>query len=135
MSSSIEAFRPMRESAAEGSGGAAGSELRRAGDLIRMGYRAADHPHGIKLSINGMGMVTRHFPQQGDQAAPLLRTGQVFLDHVYELDDAPGRERFYLVTGKGAFNVTPVLVAAQAMAESTRTRSPGKLALLAALDP
>jgi hypothetical protein len=105
-----------------------------AGDLIRIGYRAEDHSHGIIFSIDGSGIVTRHFPQQGNQAAPLARTGQAFLDHAYELDDAPGWERFYFVTGKGAFDVTPVLNAAQALAESARTRPPGKLALPAALD-
>jgi hypothetical protein len=79
-------------------------------------------------------LVTRHFPQQDKQAAPLARTGLAFLDHAYELDDAPGWERFYFVTGKAAFDLTPVLNAARGLAESARTSPPGKMALPPFLD-
>lgn len=119
---------------------AAGSEVlgngarARAGDQIRIGYRAADHSYGVILSIDGRGVVTRHFPQQGERAALLTHDGLVLLDHAYELDDAPGWERFYLVTGREAFDWAPVLVAARALAAGAGARPPGALTLSAPLE-
>jgi hypothetical protein len=106
----------------------------RAGDQIRIGYRAAGHSHGLILSIDGRGVVTRHFPLQGRWAAPLTRDGLTLLDHSFELDDAPGWERFYLVTGHAAFSVAPVLEAARTLAETAGTGPPHALMLPASLD-
>jgi len=100
-----------------------------AGDQIRIGYRAAGRSYGVILSIDGRGVVTRHFPLRGEEAAPLSREGLVLLDHAYELDDAPGWERFYLVTGGGAFRLEPVLKAAQTLAAKAGSPALGKLAL------
>jgi hypothetical protein len=108
--------------------------LVRAGDRIRIGYRAAGGAYGVILSIDGRGVVMRHFPQQGDRAALIARNGQVLLDHAYELDDAPGWERFYLVTGSEAFDVGPVLEAAWTLAAGAGARPPGPLTLSASLD-
>ena len=106
----------------------------RAGDQIRIGYRAAGRSYGVILSIDGRGGVTRHFPQQGGRAALLAHDGLVLLDHAYELDDAPGWERFYLVTGSVAFDVGPVLEAARALAAGLGARLPGVLTLSSSLD-
>jgi hypothetical protein len=84
----------------------------RQGDLLRLGYTGAGQPFGIILSIDGRGVVTRHFPAEGDRAAALARGGVTLLDQAYELDDAPGWERFYFVTGGTAFALAPVLEAA-----------------------
>jgi hypothetical protein len=98
---------------------AAGSEtladgsVARAGDLLRLGYNSARRPYGIILSIDGRGVVTLHFPPGGDRAAPLVRDGETFLDTAYELDEAPGVERFYFVTGETPFLVAPVMDAAR----------------------
>jgi hypothetical protein len=97
---------------------AAGSEtladggVARPGDLLRLGYNSARRPFGIILSIDGRGLVTLHFPPAGDRAAPLARDAETLLDNAYELDEAPGVERFYFVTGETPFLVAPVMDAA-----------------------
>jgi hypothetical protein len=98
---------------------AAGSEtladgsVARAGDLLRLGYSSARRPYGIILSIDGRGLVTQHLPPAGDQAAPLVRDGITLLESSYELDEAPGVERFYFVTGDTPFSVAPIMEAAR----------------------
>ena len=97
---------------------AAGSEtladgsVARPGDLLRLGYNSARRPFGIILSIDGRGLVTLHFPPAGDRAAALARDAETLLDNAYELDEAPGVERFYFVTGETPFLVAPVMDAA-----------------------
>jgi len=83
------------------------------GDVIRLGYRAAGKPYGLILSIDGRGVVTRHLPASGGQAASLQNEPTVLLDQAYELDDAPRWERFYFVTGEASFAVQPVIDAAR----------------------
>jgi hypothetical protein len=61
------------------------------------------------LSIDGRGIVTRHFPAAGDRAVPLARGSVTLLDQAYELDDAPGWERFYFVTGDTPFALAPII--------------------------
>ena len=105
-----------------------------AGDQIRIGYRAAGLSYGLILSIDGRGVVTRHFPRQEERATLLAPEGLVLLDHAYELDDAPGWERFYLVTGPKAFEIAPVLEAARRLAAAPGDGPPGALTLPADLD-
>jgi hypothetical protein len=88
-----------------------------AGDVVRVGYRAAGRTHGVILSVDGRGVVTVHLPDRGGEAAPLRRGDTVLLDRAYELDDAPRFERFYLVTADRAFDVEPVVEAARRAAE------------------
>ncbi len=89
----------------------------RAGDLLRLGYSSARQPYGVILSIDGRGLVTQHLPPSGDRAAPLVLEGTALLDSSYELDEAPGVERFYFVTGVTPFPVAPVMEAARKVAE------------------
>ena len=49
------------------------------------------------VSIDGRGVATLHFPDDVDPTA-LAHGGAMALDHSYELDDAPGFERFLRVT-------------------------------------
>jgi hypothetical protein len=119
---------------AEGSEGLSDGAAARAGDQIRIGYRAAGRSYGMILSIDGRGVVTRHFPRQGRQAALLTARGLVLLDHAYELDDAPRWERFYLVSSRQVFDVAPVLEAARTVAASAGTKPPPTLALSAPLN-
>jgi len=119
---------------AEGSEVLGDGALARAGDKIRIGYRAAGRSYGIILSIDGRGVVTRHFPRHGRQAALLTTRGLTLLDHAYELDDAPGWERFYLVFSRDAFDVAPVLEAARKLAADAGASPPTALVLPAPLD-
>jgi hypothetical protein len=103
--------------------------LARKGDIVRVGYEAAGRPYGVILSIDGRGVVTRHLPATGDLAAPLASSSTVLLGQSYELDDAPGWERFYFITGMSRFAVAAVLEAAEQAAANHRDRPPTDLSL------
>ena len=53
------------------------------------------------LSLDGTGQATRHLPEQGDSS--LLVQAQVQVPHSFLLDDAPGFERFLLITSAQPF--------------------------------
>src|SRR5579863_9018293 len=87
------------------------------GDLLQLAYAATAEGFGVLLSIDGAGTVTQHWPEPGKTgAAPLRVGGEVRLPSAYELDSAPAFERFFLVRADEAFDVTPVLEAARALA-------------------
>jgi anti-sigma factor RsiW len=85
----------------------------RADDVVQLAYQAAGRRYGVVVSIDGRGQVTRHLPRTGDQAAKLLPGGPVALPAAYRLDDAPGFERFFLVTADGPFSVEVVVRATE----------------------
>ena len=88
----------------------------RSGDLVQVGYVSAGAAYGVIVSIDGSGAITRHWPLAGDEAAALTPGHEVLLPESFRLDDAPGYERFLLVTAPHRFQVQPVVVAAQALA-------------------
>jgi hypothetical protein len=93
----------------------------RAGDVVRLGYRAVGHGYGTLFSIDGRGLITRHLPRTGTLAVPLKTGETVLLDQAYELDDAPCFERFYLVASEAPFDVEMVLGAARREASGVET--------------
>lgn len=103
----------------------------RAGDQIRIGYRPEEGSYGLILSIDGRGSVMRHFPREGEVAAPLTGEGLTLLDYAYELDDAPGWECFYLVSGPEAFDIEPVLEMARRLEAPSEADPPSSLPLSA----
>jgi hypothetical protein len=114
---------------AEGSETLADGAVARKGDLIRLGYRRAGRSYGVIVSIDGAGTVTLHLPPTGARAAALGHEPTVLLDQAYELDDAPGWERFYFVTGDAPFDVSSVMQAARDAAGHRSGSPPGALAL------
>lgn len=84
----------------------------RAGDLLQIAYVAAGRSHGVILSIDGGGVVTLHHPPDARASTTLSGGGAIELPHAYELDDAPGFERFVFVTSDRPIN--PELVASRA---------------------
>jgi hypothetical protein len=88
------------------------------GDLLQLAYAAGhDGRYGVLLSIDGAGRVTQHLPEPGAHAAAALRTpDEINLPSAYELDDAPGFERFLLVTATQPFPVASALDAAHSLA-------------------
>jgi hypothetical protein len=88
------------------------------GDLLQLTYATstAHQAFGVLLSIDGAGHVTQHWPEAGSTRAAALRAGgEVRLPSAYQLDDAPGFERFFLVWTDRPFEVAPVLQAARAL--------------------
>lgn len=83
-----------------------------AGDLLQVTYVTGPHPHGVIVSLDGAGVATLHWPSEpGDPTT--LSPGVVRLDHAYELDDAPGFERFFFVTAEEPLDPERVLEAAR----------------------
>jgi anti-sigma factor RsiW len=97
----------------------AGSAARR-GDVLQLGYAAAGAKYGVIFSVDGRGTVTWHQPAGyagGPLTAPALEgQGETVLPSAYELDDAPGFERFFLVTAASPFDLAPVAQAARGLA-------------------
>jgi hypothetical protein len=102
----------------------ADNETVRAGDVIRVAYRATAPEYGAIISVDGRGLATLHLPQSGPQAAALEPGHTVLLDRAFELDDAPLFERFYLVTGPVPFEVAPVVDAVRRAAAAAGGSGP-----------
>ncbi|NOK18212.1 ActD-like protein, partial [Corallococcus carmarthensis] len=94
-----------------------------AGDVVQLSYTAAGHAHGVILSVDGRGTVTPHLPALGDTSVPLERSGAHLLPRAYELDDAPGFERFFLITADAPFELEGVMAAARVLATSPEART------------
>lgn len=93
----------------------------------------ARHPgHAVVVSIDGRGAVTLHFPSSptGDTALPV---GEARLPQSFELDDAPGFERFLLISSPAPIDVNAVLAASRAVAADAAGRARAPLPLPPAL--
>jgi hypothetical protein len=77
-----------------------------AGDELQLAYLAAGHRYGAVLSLDGAGRVTFHLPEDGTGPAPPLKTGMVTLPQSYQLDAAPGFERFLIIAGDAPFDTS-----------------------------
>jgi hypothetical protein len=92
------------------------------GDLLQLTYVTIDHAFGVLLSIDGSGKVTQHWPEPGARSAPELHAGnEVQVPSSYELDDAPGFERFFLVAAGESFELGPILKAARTLGSQPGT--------------
>lgn len=92
------------------------------GDLLQLAYRSRGGGYGVLLSIDGGGKVTLHWPEKSDAAATLKPADEVRLPSSYELDDAPGFERFFLVRATAPFSVVTATEAARALAAQPSAR-------------
>ncbi len=78
------------------------------GDALQIRYVAAGRRFGIIASIDARGTITLHLPETPGRAVALERDGERALPHAYELDDAPGFERFVFVTADSPFDSADV---------------------------
>jgi hypothetical protein len=88
-----------------------------AGDVLQVHMRSTDAAYGVVISIDGRGGVTRHFPDGDDTALP---RGTAALPFSFELDDAPGFERFFLVTSARPIDVAVIEAAATAVTRAAQ---------------
>jgi hypothetical protein len=86
------------------------------GAILQLAYVTASERFGVILSIDGRGEVTRHFPVDAGGSTALSLRQRVLLPAALELDDAPGFERFFLITSSSPIDVGTVLDKAQALA-------------------
>jgi hypothetical protein len=87
-------------------------------DALQLAYTAGQARFGIIVSVDGRGVVTQHLPVDTSAPAALNPAGEVSLPRSYELDDAPGFERFFFITAGRGFSVAEVLDAARALARN-----------------
>ncbi|MBX7101439.1 MAG: hypothetical protein K1X89_27235 [Myxococcaceae bacterium] len=93
-----------------------------AGDVVQLSYVAAGQRFEVVLSVDALGAVTLHWPEQEGPAPELLGSGAHPLPRAFALDDAPGFERFFLVTGDRPFDADVALRAARALRDAERGR-------------
>jgi hypothetical protein len=97
----------------------AGSLAKRA-DVLQLGYVASGAKYGVIFSVDGGGTITWHLPAGyagGPRQSPALESaGEVILPSAYELDDAPGFERFFLLYSPHPFDLAPVAQAVRSLA-------------------
>ncbi len=89
-------------------------------ELVQVSFDTAGQASAVIFSIDGSGQVTLHTPKEGE---PPLEKGQRVLPQAFELDEAPGFERFFLVTSDGPLSKAEVLRAASALARSPDART------------
>jgi hypothetical protein len=116
---------------------AGGSGVRR-GDVLQIGYTAGDMKYGAIFSIDGRGVVTFHLPEnyRGQTlVAPVLdEKGQTVLPFAYELDDAPGFERFFFVFSHSRFDVRDIEKAARTLSSNPQAADNASLRLPSGLN-
>ena len=103
-------------------------DLAGAGDVVQLAYAPAGRAYGVILSIDGAGGVTLHAPEKID-GSTRLKTGGASLPHAYELDAAPGFERFVFVTANQPVSVGEILARAQVLARDPNRAARAPLGL------
>lgn len=76
---------------------------------MQVSYVAAGNRFGVVVSVDGRGGVTLHHPASPRDVPRVKARGETPLPYAFELDDAPGFERFFFVTGPGV-SLDPTLV-------------------------
>jgi len=92
-------------------------------DVVQVAVLAPGRLWAAVVSIDAQGGATLH-------AAPsAVGLGEVRLPRAFELDEAPGFERFFLVVSSAPFEAQPVIAAAQALARDSAAARTQPLAL------
>jgi hypothetical protein len=99
------------------------------GDLLQIAYVSVGTPYGVILSIDGRGVVTLHYPESEDKEAILDLDKKTLLPSSYELDDAPGFERFFFITSNSEIDVRAILNSARILAKTSQTSDQEELDL------
>ena len=90
-------------------------------DVLQLGFVRAGLDFGVLVSIDGRGGVTLHHPREVSGSTALAgEHGEQLLPEAYELDDAPGFERFVLVASESALAADEVVQAARKLAADPR---------------
>ena len=87
----------------------------KAHDVVQVAFESSGAAHLVIVSVDGAGHATLHWPLDGNTAVP---PGMKALPQAFELDEAPGFERFFLVTSDVPLSAPDVLKAAQGVSRS-----------------
>lgn len=80
-------------------------DIAKSGDIIQISYLSGCEKYGLIFSVDGNGIVTKHFPEDSWNAS-LLQKNETLLDFSYQLDDAPSFESFVFVSSKKSFDLS-----------------------------
>lgn len=98
------------------------------GDIIQAAYIATGgYRHGMIISIDGRGTVTKHFPENGNPAGELVMNQKILLNKSYELDDSPSFERFIMILSPGPIDTDKVIEKAKKLAISSEKAENGSV--------
>lgn len=81
-----------------------------AGDVVAIAVAPAGARHAVLVSVDGRGLVTLHLPSSPSASTEAPRAS--FSVGGFALDDAPGFERFVLLTSDAPIDVAAVMAAA-----------------------
>jgi hypothetical protein len=95
-----------------------GTSVRR-GEVVQVAFDLAGQRSLVVVSLDGTGSATLHYPPGDDARAP---PGLKALPQSFELDDAPGFERFFLVTSDRPLSALEVLAAARRLGQTAGAR-------------
>ncbi|MBP7735632.1 MAG: hypothetical protein KA369_06625 [Spirochaetes bacterium] len=87
-------------------------------DLLQIAYYSAEDTHGVILSLDGRGTVTQHYPASPSRDTRIEKNRKIFLRSSYELDDAPGFERFIFISSRSPLDARALYRAAEKLAAS-----------------
>ncbi len=87
-------------------------------DLLQIAYYSFQDTHGVILSLDGRGAVTLHYPAPPSRDTRIDKNRKIFLRSSYELDDAPGFERFIFVSSRTPLDAQALYKAAKKLAQS-----------------
>lgn len=90
----------------------------KSGSVYQIKYFAAEYKYGTIFSIDGNGYLTLHFPGSRSGALLLDQGSEEALSESFQLDNAPGFERFFFVTSMEPFNLFDVLEQGYELAEN-----------------
>lgn len=90
------------------------------GDRLQLHYLSGGKRFGVIVSLDGAGGATLHLPENPRGSCEIPENGSP--PHGYELDAAPGFERFFLVTSDAPLSADAVLAAARALAHGPDPR-------------
>lgn len=103
-----------------------GAQVLRDGDtvpkaaLLQVSLAAGPLTWTAVVSVDGAGQATLHLPESGDSAAALA--DETAAPHSFQLDDAPGFERFFLITSSHRFSLDEALALARRSGGADPTR-------------
>lgn len=97
-------------------------------DLVQIAFISPD-PYAIVLSIDGRGTVTLHSPLREDASTAVPAGRTVTVARSYELDDAPGFERFILITSDRPLAIHEALRSARKLASDPAAARSGIISL------
>lgn len=97
----------------------------KAHDVVQVAFELNGAKHLVIVSVDGAGHATLHWPLDGQTAAP---PGFKAIPQAFELDEAPGFERFFLVTADQPLPVPEILKAAEGASRTGNLSLPASMA-------